>query len=94
MNKEEVMLNKEQIEKTFTDFGCKKTITESGKICYSKNGIYFKFNYCKELNAYVLETSESVKDTLFEDSEVYGKRFSDENTLQKLKNDLIKYYVE
>lgn len=94
MNKEEVMLNKEQIEKIFTDFGCKRTITERGKICYLKNGIYFKFNYCKELNAYVLETSDSVKDTLFEDSEVYGSSFSDENTLQKLKNDLIKYYVE
>ena len=86
------MINKEQIEKTFTDFGCKRTITERGKICYLKNGIYFKFNYCKELNAYVLETSESAKDPLFEGSEVYGGSFSDENTLQKLKDDLIKYY--
>lgn len=88
------MLNKEQIEKIFTGFGCKRTITERGKICYLKKGIYFKFNYCQELNAYVLETSESAKDALFEDSEVYGSSFSDENTLQKLKDDLIKYYVE
>ena len=84
----------EKIEELFINLGFKK-ITINEKDFFTYKDSYYKVTNVKDLNAFVIESAESIEDVkknVFEDSDIYPISMG-ENLIEKLKEDLVKYYM-
>lgn len=66
-----------------------------GKGLYHHKGNYYKFTYIDDFKAYVIEYAnnyEEAKNNVFEDGDTYSIDLGENEFIEKLKADLIKYY--
>lgn len=66
-----------------------------GKELYHHKGSYYKFTYINDFKAYVIEYAnnyEEAKNNVFEDGDSYSIDLGENELIEKLKADLIKYY--
>lgn len=66
-----------------------------GKELYHYKASYFKITYIDDFKAYVIEYAnnyEEAKNNVFEDGDIYSMDLGENELIEKLKADLIKYY--
>lgn len=66
-----------------------------GNGLYHHKGNYYKFTYIDDFKAYVIEHAnnyEEAKNNVFEDADTYSMHLGENEFIEKLKADLIKYY--
>lgn len=68
----------------------------NGSTLLLHSGIYYKITLVKGLNSYVLEFAtsydEAVKN-MFEDGDVYPISLGEDQLINELRHDLLKYYI-
>ncbi|MPN44886.1 hypothetical protein SDC9_192453 [bioreactor metagenome] len=63
--------------------------------CFFKNETYFKVEYLTEINHFVIETASYMQEArlnLFEDEDLYSTTLNNEELIESIRKDLIKYY--
>lgn len=68
----------------------------NGNTLLFHSGIYYKITFVKGLNSYVLEFATSYDDAvknMFEDGEVYPISLGEDQLVNELRHDLLKYYI-
>lgn len=88
------MLEEKDIIRLFTDIGCNKHILD-GQVIFEKDGTYYRLTLLKSQNAYVIETAESFDEAQknrFEDDDIVEITTSADETYNKLREVLGKYY--
>ena len=68
------MLVDRDIQRIFEDLGCKRH-SVNGIDTFEKDGVFYRLPYVKGLNAYVIETADSL-------DEAKKNRFEDDDTIE------------
>lgn len=66
-----------------------------GKEFYHNKGSYYRFTYIEAFRAYVIEYAnsyEEAKNNVFEDGDTYSIDLDENEFIEKLKTDLLRYY--
>lgn len=68
----------------------------NGSTLLFHSGTYYKITFVKGLNSYVLEFASSYDEAvrnMFEDGDVYPISLGEDQLINELRHDLIKYYI-
>ncbi len=68
----------------------------NGSTLLFHSGIYYKITLVKGLNSYVLEFATSYDEAIknmFEDGDVYPISLGEDQLINELRHDLLKYYI-
>lgn len=88
---------KNKIEKIFIGLDFKYEIIGERKYRYLVyNNCYCKITYLEKLKAFVIESTDNIKDALngvLEDGDLYFIDISEENLLCQIKRDITRYYM-
>ena len=86
---------KERIEILLEELGFKK-VNVNGNILYLYRGCYYKVTYIKGLKSFVIECAsnyDEAQNNVFEDGDLYPISLGENALLDKLRSDLVKYYI-
>ncbi|MGN7117511.1 MULTISPECIES: hypothetical protein [Lysinibacillus] len=86
---------KKKIEEIFQELSFEK-VSVNGIPLFSQGGIYYKVTFVKGLKSYVIEFANSYNEAVnnvFEDGDLYPISMSEDELIDKLRDDLINYYI-
>ena len=86
---------RKKIEELFQELDFEK-INVNGISLFSQGGSYYRVTFVEGLNSYVIEYSNSYNEAInnvFEDGDLYPISMCEDELIDKLRDDLVNYYI-
>lgn len=94
----DINILKDKVENIFLELGFKNEIIGEKQYRYLvHNNCYCKITYLNSREAFVIECADNAEDAangVLEDGDLYYLNIPEEETLCKLRKDIVAYYIE